>query len=138
MKKTGKCIFLTVIGGSIYYTFELLFRGFSHWTMYLLGGICFLFMYIQGKLTLWKENMVKMVFRCTVFVASAEFITGIIVNKYFKLHVWDYSDQPFHIWGQICLPFTIIVSGLSVFGILLSGYIGYWFFGEEKPDFHIL
>ena len=47
MTKTGRYLFLTTIGGTIYYNFELIFRGFSHWTMYLLGGICFLFMYIQ-------------------------------------------------------------------------------------------
>lgn len=138
MRKSGQYIFLTSVGGAIYYGFELLFRGFSHWTMYLLGGICFLFMYVQGKITDWKESMAKMISICTVFVASMEFITGIIVNKCFKWNVWDYSDQPLNLFGQICLPFTIIFSGLSAFGIILSGYIGYWFFGEEKPDFHIL
>jgi len=138
MKKSGQYIFLINIGGAIYYSFELLFRGFSHWTMYLLGGICFLFMYIQGKILKWKASLANMILRCTVFVASMEFITGIIVNKILKWNVWDYSDQPFHLFGQICLPFTIIFSGLSAFGIILSGYIGYWFLGEEKPIFHIL
>lgn len=138
MMKTGQYLFITTIGGSIYYSFELLFRGFSHWTMYLLGGICFLFMYVQGKILYWRESMAKMIFKCTVFIASTEFITGIIVNKFFKWNVWDYSDQPFNLFGQICVPFTIIFSGLSAIGIILSGYIGYWFFGEEKPHFHIL
>ena len=138
MRKSSQYLFLTSLGGTIYYSFEIIFRGFSHWTMYLLGGICFLFMYIQGKVTRWKESLAKMVLKCTVFVASMEFITGIIVNKYFKWDVWDYTDQPFQLFGQICLPFTIIFSGLSAFGIILSGYIGYWFFGEEKPHYHIL
>ena len=138
MNKSGKYIFLTTLGGTIYYSFEIIFRGFSHWTMYLLGGICFLFMYIQGKMTKWKESMAKMILKSTVFIASMEFITGIIVNKYLKWNVWDYSDQPYQILGQICLPFTIIFSGLSAFGIILSGYIEYWFFGGEKPHFHIL
>lgn len=138
MRKSGQYLIITSVGGAIYYGFELIFRGFSHWTMYLLGGICFLFMYIQGKITNWKESMARMISVCTIFVASMEFITGIIVNKYLKWNVWDYSDQPLNLFGQICLPFSIIFSGLSAFGIILSGYIGYWFFGEEKPDFHIL
>lgn len=138
MRKSSQYLILTSLGGAIYYSFELIFRGFSHWTMYLLGGICFLFMYIQGKIMHWKESMIKMVTRCTIFIASMEFITGIIVNKFFKWNVWDYSDQPLQLFGQICLPFTIIFSGLSTLGIILSGYIGYWFFGEEKPDYHIL
>ena len=38
-------------------------------------------------------------------------------------NVWDYTDQPFQLMGQICLPFTIIFSGLCAVGILLSGYL---------------
>ena len=52
--------------------------------------------------------------------------------------VWDYSDQPFQLFGQICLPFTIIFSGLCALGIFLSGYLLYWIYGEEKPKYHVL
>lgn len=76
--------------------------------------------------------------RCIVFVTSMEFITGIIVNKWLGLGVWDYTNQPFHLFGQICLPFVVLFSGLCVIGILLSGYLSYWLYDEPKPHFHVL
>ena len=50
----------------------------------------------------------------------------------------DYTGRKWQLFGQICLPFTIIFSALCVIGILLSGYLLYWLYGEEKPHFHVL
>ena len=138
MKKYYKFIFFWLLGGSIYYLFEIIFRGFSHWSMFILGGLCLVFFYYQGWLTFWKESLLRQTIRCVIFVTSMEFITGIIVNKYWGMDVWDYSEMPFQLFGQICLPFAIIFGGLSVMGIILSGYIAYWIFGEEKPHFYII
>ena len=137
-KKITEYTFLWTLGGSLYYSFEVIFRGFSHISMFILGGICMVFFALQGELTKWKEALWIQVLRCSIFVTSGEFITGIIVNKWLRLKVWDYTDQPFQLFGQICLPFAIIFSGLSTLGILLSGYFLHWFFQEEKPQFHVL
>ncbi len=130
--------FLWFLGGSLYYAFEMAFRGFSHWSMFVLGGICMAFFAFQGFATHWREPMWKQVIRCTVFVTASEFITGLIVNKWLKLGVWDYSDQPFQLFGQICLPFAVIFSGLCAAGIPLSGYLMHWIFREEKPKYRVL
>ena len=76
--------------------------------------------------------------RCVVFVVSGEFITGIIVNKIMHWNVWDYTGMPFQLMGQICLPFAVIFSGLCAVGILVSGYLLHFFYGEEMPHFHVL
>lgn len=138
MKRLMEYGFLWLLGGSIYYAFEMIFRGFSHWTMFVLGGICMVFFAFQGRSSNFQEALWKQVIRCTIFVTACEFVTGIIVNKWFDLGVWDYSDQPFHLFGQICLPFAIIFSALCLSGILLSGYLLHWLFGEEKPRYHVL
>ena len=138
MKRLSEYLFLWAFGGTLYYCFELIFRGFSHWSMFLLGGICFLFFWIQGKLLHWRDPMWLQIIRCTIFVVACEFITGIIVNKWLKWAVWDYSDQPFQLFGQICLPFAVIFSGLCAAGILLDGYLLHWIFKEEKPSFRVL
>jgi len=138
MKKFSKYTFLWSFGGCLYYSFELIFRGFSHWTMFVLGGICLLFIYIQGAALGWTDALVVQILRCIIFVTSMEFITGIIVNKWMNLEIWNYERMPFQLFGQICLPFAIIFSGLCALGIILSGYIGYLFYGEEKPHYRIL
>ena len=138
MKKLSEYLFLWALGGTLYYSIELMFRGFSHWSMFLLGGICLLFFWLQGSKTEWSDPMWVQVIRCTIFVVSCEFITGIIVNKWLGWGVWDYSDEPFHLFGQICLPFAIIFSGFAVIGIILSGNLMHWLFGEKKPNYHVL
>lgn len=138
MEKISKYLFLWALGGSLYYAFEIIFRGFSHWTMFVLGGICFLFIYVQGKLLHFVDSLAIQLMRCMIFITSMEFITGIIVNKWMHMNIWDYSNLPMQLFGQICIPFIIIFSGLCAVAIILSGYIGYWFYREEKPHFHIL
>ena len=84
MKKLSEYLFMGALGGTLYYMIEIIFRGYSHWSMFLLGGICFIFFAQQGLWTKWREPLWKQVLWCTAFVVSAEFITGIIVNNSFK------------------------------------------------------
>ena len=135
MKKISEYLFLYGIGGWIYYILEILFRGFSHWSMFVLGGICMMFFSYQGQQVHWQDDFLLQVFRCSIFVTAAEFITGIIVNKWFALHVWDYSRMPFQLFGQICLPFMMLFACLCAVGIYLSANILYLLYGEEKPQF---
>lgn len=137
-KKILEYLFLWLLGGSLYYSLELMFRGFSHWSMFLLGGICMVFFAWQGRREQWSKPLWIQVVRCTVFVTACEFLTGLIVNKWLNLAVWDYSDQPYQLLGQICLPFAVLFSGLCAVGILVDGYLLHWIFKEEKPQFHIL
>lgn len=37
-----------------------------------------------------------------------EFVVGLIVNVAWKQNVWDYSNLPLNIMGQVCLPFSIL------------------------------
>lgn len=138
MKTVSKSLFLWTLGGVLYYTMEMIFRGFSHWSMFILGGFCMLFFEAQGRAGNWSDPLFLQVLRCSIFITACEFITGMIVNVWLGWNVWDYSDQPFQLWGQICLPFAMIFSFLSVAGILLSGYLMHWLYGEEKPQYHVL
>ena len=136
-RRISEYLVLWAVGGCIYYGIELLFRGFSHISMFILGGMCMQFFAWQGQLTNWSDSLPRQILRCTIFVVSMEFITGIIVNKWYHLAVWDYSDMPFQLFGQICLPFALIFSFLCAIGICLSGCLLHWFFREPLPHYHI-
>lgn len=138
MKAFSKYLMLLAVGGGLYYSFEIIFRGFSHWSMFCLGGICLIFCTLQGQMLRWEDPMWIQIIRCTVFVVSLEFSTGIILNKWFHYRIWDYTNQPFQIFGQICLPFAVIFSGLCAVGIVIGGYLSYWLYGDEKPNLHFL
>ena len=63
--------------------------------------------------------------------------TGIIVNKWLNLGIWDYSNVPFQLFGQICLPFMALFGLLCTIGIYLGGYLLHVLYGEEKPKIPI-
>lgn len=138
MKRLSQYLFLAGLGGSIYYGFEMAFRSYSHWSMFVLGGISMVFFWVQGSGTGRNDPLWIQVLRCVIFVVACEFVTGIIVNKILGWAVWDYSDQPFHIMGQVCLPFAIIFSGLCALGIFMSGYLIHWLYGEPKPQYYVI
>ena len=73
-----------------------------------------------------------------VVVTVLEFITGLVVNVWLGLNVWDYSDMPLNILGQICLPFSIAWIALSAIAIVLDDYLRYWLFKEEKPRYKLI
>lgn len=137
MKKFCEYLFLWAAGGSVYYAVEMAYRGFSHWSMFVLGGICLCFFAWQGSVSGWRDPFWRQLFRCLLFVTACEFITGLIVNKWLGWQVWDYTGLPLQLWGQICVPFMLVFSGLCAAGILLAAYILWGLFGEEKPRFSL-
>lgn len=137
MKKICKTIILFGIGGLLYICCELLFRGYSHWTMFLVGGLCFLCIgaineIIPWDMPIWQQGIIG-----AVIVTAIEFVSGCIINIRFGWDVWDYSDMPFNILGQICLPFTMIWFMVAIIAVILDDYLRYWMFGEEKPYYKI-
>lgn len=137
MKKLLKYLCLFMIGGLIYYTSEVLWRGYSHWTMFVLGGLCFIFSGEQNEYVSWDYPFWKQVLRTEIFVLVAEFITGCIVNLWLGWDVWDYSNLPLNILGQTCPQFALLFLPLCIIAIVLDDYIRYWFFHEEKPHYKL-
>lgn len=138
MQKIGKHLVLFLIGGLIYYVLELVFRGHSHPAMIVVGGLCFLLIggineYIPWDMPLWQQSLIG-----ALLVTAVEFVSGVILNVWLGLHIWDYSNMPFNILGQICLPFTLLWLALSLVGIILDDWLRYWFWGEERPHYRII
>jgi len=90
-------------GGTVYMTLELIWRGWSHGSMFLAGGTCFL---LLGKLGAIRLNpVVKALFGAAV-ITGVELTAGLLVNRNYT--VWDYRQMPFSFLGQICLPFSLL------------------------------
>ena len=133
--KIKKYEFLFFVGATIYVIIEKLYRGYSHWTMFLLGGICFIALGLINEVIPWDMPLLLQMFIGGVIITVLEFITGCVVNLWLGWNVWDYSELPFNLWGQISLFSSIVWVGLSLVGIVLDDYIRWKFFGEEKPHY---
>lgn len=70
-------------------------------------------------------------------ITMIEFASGLILNVWLKLNMWDYSNMPGNILGQICPEFTALWFFLSAVGIFLDDLIRWRIFGEEKPHYHL-
>lgn len=137
LKLINKYLFLFLIGGLIYVSIELIYRGHSHWTMGVLGGVSFISIGLINEILSWETPLL---IQCAIggcLITFYEFITGLILNIWLHLGIWDYSHMPFNILGQICLPFTLIWCILSLVAIILDDYIRFWFFNEEKPNYKL-
>lgn len=105
-------IWTFVIGGLGYGAMELLWRGYSHWTMLIAGGICLSLMYLISTRTHWKFWMMSIA--SAVIITTVEFVVGAVVNVYLGWGVWDYSYVLGNLCGQICLPYCLIWLAISV------------------------
>ena len=63
-------------------------------------------------------------------VTAVELIFGAVVNLWLKWNVWDYSDVPMNLWGQICLPFSLLWVALMVAVMNLEKQIRFKMFGD--------
>ena len=130
-----KYLILFLLGGHTYYGIEILWRGYSHYSMIICGGICFIYAGLQNEQVEWDYPFWKQVLRVEAFILSAEFITGCIVNLWLGLNVWDYSGLPGNILGQTCPQFALLFLPLSAIAIIVDDFIRWKWFGEEKPRY---
>lgn len=133
MKKLRPLI-LFGIGGLIYVLIELIARGRSHWSMFIVGGLAFFLIgCINEKCR--KMPLVRQMLIGAIVITALEFVCGCIVNLWLGWNVWDYSNMPFNLLGQICLPFTAIWFFLSVVAVVLDDWIRHILWGEDIPHY---
>ena len=107
------------LGGMAYMGLELLWRGWSHGSMFLVGGLCFL---LLGKLPRFSLP-IRSVLGAGV-VTGVELVSGLVINKGLHLHVWDYSAMPYNFMGQVCLGFFFLWVLVSAGAMFLWDFSG--------------
>lgn len=123
------------IGGTIYVVIELFARGRSHWSMFLVGGLAF---YLIGCINEHTRRDIAMRWQMAagaIIITLLELIVGTIVNIILGWNVWDYSNLPGNLWGQICPQFTVLWFFLSAVAVYLDDWIRWLLWGEERPRY---
>ena len=110
-----KYLALMATGGLLYVILELTWRGRSHWTMFLLGGICFAALGLINEILPWSMALWKQILIGTGIITALEFLTGCVVNLCLGWNIWDYSH-----------------------GIVLDDWLRYWWWGEERPKYKMI
>ena len=114
-----KNLLIFSIFGLTYGLIEILWRGYTHPSMVIVGGTCGLLIGLLNERNKEMNLLLQMV-EGMVIVTVLEFVSGIILNLYLGLNVWDYSNMRFNLLGQVCPQFCIAWFFLSYFVIRID------------------
>lgn len=99
------------LGAAGYGGLEVLWRGYTHWTMLLAGGTCLLA--LRGV----SRTPLPFPVQCALgsaLITGVELAVGLVCNRALHMAVWDYSAQWGNILGQICPLYSLLWLGLCV------------------------
>lgn len=130
MRKTGKLVIFS-IGACGYGLIEILWRGHTHWSMLIAGGLSFSGLSAIAQKMKHATLFVKAV-AGGFLITALEYIFGIIFNVFLNKKVWDYSNMPFNLHGQICALYSFFWIILSLLFIPLAGVLSSHLQRERK------
>lgn len=131
-------LFIYLLGAAGYGILELLWRGYTHWTMLVVGGLCFFLIYHIFRrysfCTIWEKALAG-----SMIITVVELLSGIVINVILGWEVWDYSDEFFNIMGQVCLLYSVlwfaVSAGLVYLCKKLEPFIEFLCTGEKRNRF---
>lgn len=133
-KQIYKDISLILIMGMLYMGIEILWRGYTDISMLFVGGLC---SFLVGRLNehpkfydrkMWQQCVIG-----ALITLNIEFVSGLILNIWLGLNIWDYSGMWGNICGQVCLPYGFLWFLLMPLCIYVDDWLRYKLFEEEKP-----
>lgn len=122
MKRVIRYSLFFAIGAIGYTAIELLWRGRTHWSMGIAGGLCFIIFSVVAKHLKEKPLLLKAAL-IALSITVVEFAFGIVFNVILGMKIWDYSNVPFNIMGQICPSFTLLWGVLAIIFLPLANII---------------
>ncbi len=129
---------LFLAGGALYFVFELFWRGFSHWTMFALGGLCFVLVGGLNNYLSWEMSLLHQMLFGGLIITVGELLTGCVINLWLGWQVWDYSALPGNLWEQICPQYSLLWVLLSGPVIILDDILRWRWYGEKMPSYTLL
>ena len=118
----NKAVNLTVfsIGAFGYGLIEVLWRGHTHWSMLTAGGLSFLGL-SRIERTMRGMSLIKKALLGCALITGIEYIFGLIFNVILKKNVWNYSQMPMNIGGQVCALYSFFWLIISFVFIPFAG-----------------
>lgn len=142
MYKTGEkvlSVLLWFFGGTMYFMLEVVFKSITghperiSWTMLVLAVVLCIPVERAGYQLPWECPLWLQALACAALVTVTEFVAGCVLNLFLGLDIWDYSDLPCNLLGQICLPFSAVWWVLCLVFIPVFDLLRYAVAGGEKP-----
>lgn len=110
------------LGAFSYGLIEIVWRGYSHWSMMLAGGLCFVaFSVIEQNFS--HIHILYKGISGSIIVTVVELVFGTVFNLMLGLDVWNYNNVPFNFLGQVCVLYSVLWGFLSAAAIPFAGKV---------------
>lgn len=95
---------------------------------FLIGPYCPIYGFgalIMLLVSPYKDNILICFTMSLVFCSILEYFTSFLMERLFKVHWWDYSNDAFNINGRVCLRNAIAFGSL---GVIFAKLLSPWYF----------
>lgn len=147
MSRAGKWVLSMLLwtwGGTMYFLLEVAYKTISgrpeaiSWTMLVLAVVLCVPVERCGAELPWDCPLWLQALCCAALVTAAELAAGVVLNLWLGLGVWDYSQMPGNLWGQICPQFALPWWGLCLIFIPVFDWLRCAVAGGEIPTYRII
>lgn len=128
-------------GGTVYFLLEVVYKTISgrpeaiSWTMLVLAVILCVPVERCGAELPWDCPLWLQALCCAALVTAVELAAGVGLNLWLGLKIWDYSQMPGNLWGQICPQFAFLWWGLCFLFIPVFDWLRYAVAGGDRPTY---
>lgn len=127
-----------MFGGVLYGILEIVWRGYTHWTMMVLAALLCIPLDIANEHMPWGLPLWLQAVLGGLTITAAELAAGLVLNAWLGLDIWDYSALPFNLWGQVCLQYALLWCVLAGPVIVAFDWQDHWLCGGERPHYRLI
>lgn len=144
MMKSSKWILSWLLwtwGGANYFMLEVIYKTLTgnaqgiSWTMLVLSFVLCIPIERCGCELPWEVPLLLQALICATVVTFAEFATGVVLNLWLQLSIWDYSQLPGNILGQVCPQFFVLWYLVCLVFIPVFDWLRYVLKQGERPHY---
>ena len=125
-------------GGLLYGLLEILWRGYTHWSMVELAAILCVPLDIANEHMPWEFPLWLQAVLGGLTITAAELAAGLVLNVWLGLGVWDYSGLWGNLWGQICPQYALLWCLLAGPVIVAFDWLDYWTGRGDRPHYQLI
>lgn len=130
-------------GGTVYFLLEVAFKTLTghperiSWTMLVVAILLTIPVERAGEQLPWAVPLWLQALVCAALVTAVELAAGCVINLWLGLGVWDYSNLPGNLLGQICPQYSALWFVLCLVFIPVFDLMRYAVKGGERPHYNL-
>ena len=143
MHKAVLSVLLWTWAGAVYFFLEVAWKTLwgepesISWTMFLMAILLAVPLERFGAELPWEMPLALQALICGTAITGAELAAGMVLNVWLNMDVWDYSNMPGNLRGQICHQFWALWCVLSIGAIVILDWVRYVVEGGERPHYRL-